>query len=485
MNPFRKAATFPSPAALRAYAAERGFELPLADAGRVEALARPATVYGRRVGNRWALLPMEGWDCLEDGTPSAFTRRRWLRFARSGAKLLFGTEAGAISHEARSNPSQLLVARHTLPELKRTLADMRRLHAELYGTADDLLVGLQLTHSGRFAHPNRADRLEPVVAYRHPLLDRKFGVEPHVVADAEIGAITDAYAEAARVAREAGFDFVDLKCAHGYLGHEFLSAVDRPGPYGGSFENRTRFLREAAEKIRVACPDLPVAMRLSIFDIAPFEKGPDGIGRPMEREPGPYPYAFGGAGDGLTMDPDLAEPAALVRLMREGYGVELVCGTIGSPYYNVHMQRPAYYPVSDGYEPPEDPLFNVSRHIAAARRLRELCPGTKVVLSGITCLQEHAVEAAEAAVESGAADFAGLGRMALSYPEYCADTLAGRPLDRCRICRTFGDCTNAPRRGEISGCYRLDPDYRVLPRGQRPVPAAQPDEAAPTCTGSA
>ena len=471
MNPYTKAGSFPSVDALRDYLAEHSIDLPLAGSGKVDALARPATVHGHPVGNRWALLPMEGWDCMPDGAPSAFTRRRWLNFARSGAKLLFGTEAGAISHEARSNPYQLLVARHNLPALRRIVAEMRALHRELHGTDDDLVIGLQLTHSGRFAHPNRSDRLEPVVAYRHPVLDRKFKVEPHVVTDAEIGAITTAYATAATVAREAGFDFVDLKCAHGYLGHEFLSAVDRPGPYGGSLENRTRFLREAAEKIREACPDLPVAMRLSIFDIAPFEKGSDGVGVPMARDPGPYRHAFGGSGDGLTMDPDLAEPAAFVRMM-QSLGVELVCGTVGSPYYNVHLQRPAYYPVSDGYLPPEDPLYNVSRHIAAARRLKQLCPGIQLVLSGITCLQEYAVNAAEAAIESGAADFAGLGRMALSYPEYCADTLAGKRLDRCRICRTFGDCTNAPRRGEISGCYKLDPAYRSLPKGQTPVAIA-------------
>ena len=468
MNTYKKAGTFPSVDALRAYLAERSIDLPLADTGRAEALARPATLYGRALGNRWALLPMEGWDCMPNGAPSAFTRRRWLRFAQSGAKLLCGTEAGAVTHEARSNPYQLLVAPHNLDALRSIVADMRARHKELYGTADDLLIGLQLTHSGRFAHPNRSDLLESVVAYRHPQLDRKYKVEPHVVTDAEVGAITSAYATAAAVARDAGFDFVDLKCAHGYLGHEFLTAVDRPGPYGGSLENRTRFIREAAEKIHEACPGFPIAMRLSIFDIAPFEKGPDGIGVPMSRDSGPYRYAFGGAGDGLTMDPDLAEPAAFVRMMQQT-GVELVCGTIGSPYYNVHIQRPAYYPVCDGYEPPADPLFNVARHVAAARRLKQLCPGLNLVLSGITALQEYAVNAAEAAIESGAADFAGLGRMALSYPEYCADTLAGKPLDRCRICRTFGDCTNAPRHGELSGCYRLDPSYKTLLKGQKPV----------------
>ena len=127
------------------------------------------------------------------------------------------------------------------------------------------------------------------------------------------------------------------------------------------------------------------------------------------------------------------------------------------------MQRPAYFPVSDGYPPPENPLYNVSRHLAAVKRIRELCPGMLVVGSGFTCLQEFLPNAAEYALARGETDFAGIGRMVLSYPEICADVLAGKPLDRRRICRTFGDCTNAPRAGMISGCYPLDTFYRNLP----------------------
>ena len=464
MNAFRKAGTFQSVAELRAYLGERGIDLPLADSGVRAAMAAGIDVMGRRLPNRWAILPMEGWDCTPAGAPSELTRRRWLGFANSGAALVAGTEAGAVMHEGRSNPSQLLLSKENLPALREAVAAMRKTHAARFGTAGDFAIGIQLTHSGRFAHPNRADRLESVAAYNHPLLDRKFGA-PRVVGDSEVGEIRRAFVAAAGIAREAGFDFVDFKHAHGYLAHEFLTAVDRPGPYGGPFENRTRFAREVVESIREAWPDLPVAVRLSIFDIQPFEKGPDGVGRPMARDAGPYPYAFGGAGDGLTMDPDLKEPAAFLAMLRD-YGVDLVCGTVGSPYYSVHLQRPAYFPVSDGYEPPQDPLYNVSRHLAAARRLKELCPWAKVVLSGITCLQEYAANAAEAAVASGAADFAGLGRMALPYPDYCADHLDGRPFNRARVCRTFGDCTNAPRAGRVSGCYPLDPFYRALRKNQ-------------------
>ena len=508
MDTYRKAGTFKSVSELRQYLAEKGINIPLADETEHGAMSRPATLFGRELPNRWALLPMEGWDCTAGGAPSDLTVRRWAHFGESGAALVCGTEAGAVIHAGRSNPRQLLVSRENLPALKAAVAAMRRAHAERFGTQGDFLVGLQLTHSGRFAHPNRDDRLESAVAWTNPLLDRKFGA-PRVVTDAEVGEIVRAYGEAARVAKEAGFDFVDLKHAHGYLAHDFLTAYGRPGPYGGSFENRTRFSREIAARVKEACPDLPIAMRLSIFDILPFEKGPDGLGRPMAvqdrssefrvqsselddphstllHSPTPPPLhsrtaapprPFGAAEDCLSMDPDLAEPTAFLEMMR-GYGVDLVCGTIGSPYYCVHIQRPAYYPVCDGYIPPQDPLLSVSLHIAAARRLKERCPWAKIVLSGLTCLQEYAGCAAEAAVAPAAvaagavkseelrvksfADFAGLGRMALSYPEYCADHLAGGKFDRRRICRTFGECTNAPRHGKVSGCYPLDSFYREL-----------------------
>ena len=490
-NTYKKAGTFRSVSELRQYLAEKGIDIPLAEEADHDAMSQPATLFGRELPNRWALLPMEGWDCTAGGAPSELTVRRWTHFGESGAALICGTEAGAVIHSGRSNPYQLLVTRENLPALKAAVVAMRRVHSERYGRKGDLLVGLQLTHSGRFAHPNRADRLESAVAWTNPLLDRKFGA-PRVVTDAEVGEIVRAYGEAARVAREAGFDFVDLKHAHGYLAHDFLTAYGRPGPYGGSFENRTRFSREVAARVKEACPDLPLAMRLSIFDILPFEKGPDGVGRPMTSAAMP-PKPFGAAADCLSMDPDLMEPTAFLEMMRD-YGIDLVCGTIGSPYYCVHIQRPAYYPVCDGYLPPQDPLLSVSLHIAASRRLKERCPWVRTVLSGLTCLQEYAGCAAEAAVgglcrtavqssefrvqssatplshssipplSTGgpAADFAGLGRMALPYAEYCADHLAGGRFDRRRICRTLGECTNAPRHGRVSGCYPLDAFYKTL-----------------------
>ena len=463
-NDFPKVTQFKTLEEFSAYLKKENIDIGFAEGSA--AMAEKCEHNGRTIGNRWAILPMEGWDCTDDGSPSEYTRRRWLNFAKSGAKLLYGTEAAAVMHSGRSNPQQLMCAEHTADALKDICAEMRQTHKEKFGTDDDLLIGLQLTHSGRYSHPNQAAVLESVTAYSHPLLDRKFGNSPaNVVSDDEVKNIIRHFIKAAVIAQKAGFDFVDIKHAHGYLGHEFLTAYDRPGPYGGSFENRTRFFREIAEGIQKAAPGLELSARLSIFDIFPFVKGEDGVGHPMEWE-GHYPYAFGGDGTGMNMDENLEEPVRFVKMMQE-YGVGLICATIGSPYYNVHMQRPAYYPVSDGYEMPEHPLYNVSRHIKAVKRLRELCPGIKVVGSGYTCLQEYLPAAAEYAVGHNETDFVGIGRMVLSYPEICADSLAGKPLDRCRICRTFGDCTSAPRNGMISGCYPLDHFYKQLPEAER------------------
>ena len=428
-------------------------------------LAQPLVWKGHTIGNRWCILPMEGWDGTEDGRPSPVTRRRWNHFGQSGAKLIWGGEAVAVCHEGRANPNQLWIRPGTEREFGDLREELLRAHRARFQRDDDLLLGLQLTHSGRFCRPNRKDRLEPKILYHHPILDRKFGITPDypVLSDHEVRRIIEDFIEAALLAWDCGYTFVDIKHCHGYLGHEFLSAVDRPGPYGGPLENRTRFLQEIVQGIRSEAPHLKLVVRLSAFDFVPYQKAEDGRGIP-ESADGDYHYGFG-------CDPRtptafcLDETVQFLRLLQD-LGLDLVCISAGSPYYNPHIQRPALFPPSDGYDPPEDPLLGVARQMEVTAALKGMVPDFVFVGSGYSYLQEYLPHVAQAAVRQNWTDFVGLGRMVLAYFDLPADVLEGRPLKTSQFCRTFSDCTTAPRNGMVSGCYPLDPFYKGLPEAK-------------------
>jgi len=422
------------------------------------------------IGNHIAIHPMEGWDGTPDGSPSDHTIRRWQRFGRSGAKLIWGGEAVAVRHEGRANPNQLLAAPHTKKHLAHLREVLIREHIATTGSANGLLIGLQLTHSGRYCRPNSSGRAEPRILYRHPILCRRLGLPDDypLLTDSEIESIIEDFHRAAVMAHELGYDFVDVKHCHGYLGHEFLSAHTREGRYGGSFENRTRFLREIVAGIRSLAPGLHIGVRLSAFDTIPYHRDPNG--KPIgiaESNPDLAPYRWGfGVNRHDPTQPDLAEPIEFLSLL-ETLGIHLVNITAGSPYYNPHVQRPAIFPPSDGYLPPEDPLVGVARQMDATRQLKKKFPNLLLVGTGYTYLQDYLPHVAQAAVRDGWTDFVGLGRVVLSYPEILWHATEGANLQRKLVCRTFSDCTTAPRKGLPSGCYPLDDYYKDSPEAEK------------------
>ena len=462
---FRRIATLKSADDLDAYLTSLGVDLPFdrdVVSGAESLFAKPFTINGFVIGNRFSILPMEGWDGTNDGRPSDLTIRRWKHFGESGAKLIWGGEAVAVRHDGRANPNQLMSNDATAGDLEKLLEVLVDSHRAKFGKTDDLLVGLQLTHSGRFARPNDKKRLEPRILYHHPILDAKFGIAPDsaCLTDSEIDDLIADFVRAAQRAREAGYAFVDIKHCHGYLGHEFLSAVSRDGRYGGSFENRTRFLREVVAGIRRDVPGLEIGVRLSTFDLLPFKMGGDKVGEPEKFE-GDYPFAFGGNSK-HPLEIDLGETFRFLDLLVE-LGISLVCTTAGSPYYNPHIQRPALFPPSDGYLPPEDPLAGVARQIHVTGLLKKRFPQLCIVGSGYTYLQEWLPNVGQFQIRNGLTDFVGLGRLVLVYPDFPADVLEGRPLQIKRLCRTFSDCTTGPRNGLVSGCFPLDPFYKDHP----------------------
>jgi len=466
---YRRLAQLRTADEFRAYVQALGIHLGVDEQlqpGDSSPFRQPITVLGRSLANRFCVLPMEGWDAHPDGSPSELVRRRWQHFGLSGAKLIWGCEAVAVRHDGRANPNQLVINPQTAQALSALRQDLVRAHGDRHGTAANLIIGLQLTHSGRFCRPVDKKRLDPQILYHHPILDSKFHLvnDYPLMTDAEIARLIDDFVKAAKLAQQAGFDFVDIKHCHGYLGHEFLTAVDRPGPYGGSFENRTRFLREVVAGIRAEAMGLEIGVRLSAFDWIPFRQGADGRGEPDPAAlQGAARYAFGSDASGTGID--LSEPSAFLDLLL-ALNIKLVCLTAGSPYYTPHIQRPAYFPPSDGYQPPEDPLVGVARQINAVAELKRYRPELTYIGSGYSYLQEWLPDVAHHVLRTGQTDFVGLGRLILSYPESIVDMLDGKPLDRKRLCRTFSDCTTGPRNGLVSGCYPLDPFYKSRPEHQ-------------------
>jgi 2,4-dienoyl-CoA reductase-like NADH-dependent reductase (Old Yellow Enzyme family) len=466
---YPKVAQLKDVAAFRARLAELGLDLPVDERVLSVAddspMAAPLRVGAYQVGNRWCIHPMEGWDANRDGSPSLHTLRRWRNFGLSGAKLIWGGEAAAVRPDGRANPNQTLATESNRAGLAALVRELTDAHSAAFGSLDGLVIGLQLTHSGRFCKPDDHHRAAPRIAYHHPLLDAKFKIDPNdasvVFTDAELDELAGAYVAAARVARDVGFQFIDVKACHGYLLHEFLSARRRPGKYGGDLAGRSRLLLSIIDRVRDEMPELMIGVRLSVFDFVPYATGRE-IGRPMEYEKLlPYDCGFGCSVD-EPLAINLTEPLELMRTLI-GHGVAMVNVTCGSPYYNPHIQRPAIFPPIDGYLPPEDPLVGVARQIDTVRRCKEALPNVPMVGTGYSYLQDYLPNVAQATVRAGWTDFVGLGRMVLAYPELPADTLAGRPLARKRVCRTFSDCTTAPRNGLISGCFPLDPYYKGLP----------------------
>jgi len=425
--------------ALLADARQLGLDLHLSE--DLSPLLRPITVGGRKVGNRLAIQPMEGCDAELDGSPGELTFRRFRRFGAGGAKLIWG-EACAVVPEGRANPRQLVINGENRRDLERLLQATRAAHVESMGTCDDLLVGLQLTHSGRYSFAR------PILAQNDPLLDPRTvlekttgataGPDAPLISDAELDRLQDRYALAATLAHEIGFDFVDIKQCHRYLLNELLGAQTRPGKYGGSFENRTRFIRNVVGRIREESQGLMVATRLNVFDGLPYTKGVDGRGTA-------YPFTvplrsvWGTKADDPTQ-PDLAEPLALIGMLSD-LGVVLVNVSIGNPYASPHLLRPFEYPPPDGYETPEHPLIGVDRHFRLTAAIQAAFPLQAVVGSGYSWLQAFAFEAGAANVRDGRTTLVGIGRGALTQPDFARRLEHGEPLDRKRLCRTFSYCT--------------------------------------------
>ncbi len=414
---------------------------------------------------------MEGCDGDAEGRPTELTWRRYERFARGGAKLVW-FEATAVCREGRANPRQLWIHPGSRDDLARLLETIRRVHREVWGRDDDLLVPIQLTHSGRYSWPDK------IIASHNPLVDRKTGTPPDLpaIADGDLERLEDRFVAAAKLALEAGFTAVDVKATHGYLASELLGAKLRRGPYGGPLENRARFLRNIIGKIRAAFGGrLLIAMRLGCYEGVPYVRDPEtGVGVAMEF-PVPYHYGFGTCAHN-PLEVDIDEVKRAVGWF-QGDGVELLNVSLGVPYFNPHVGRPFERPDEGNYEQPEHPLSGVDRHFRVTGELQAAFPDLPMVGTGYSWLQRFAVNAGAYNLREGRARFFGMGRNALAYPDFPKDALAAGELAESRVCKTLTYCTylmkqrkNHPLGQFPTGCPPFDKDgYGQIVKAAREV----------------
>lgn len=392
-------------------------------------LAQPLTLpkSGRTIPNRIAIQPMEGCDGLASGAPDQLTQNRYDRFAQSGAGLIW-MEAVAVWPKARANPRQLMLTEETLPAFQRMVQRIKALCLQTNGF--EPVIIMQATHSGRYAKPT--GKPDPIIAYNNPLFEGAAPLSPeHIITDEELMRLEERFGEAAALAQRAGFDGVDIKCCHRYLNSELLSAYERPGLYGGSFDNRTRLLRNSVAAAQAATAgSFIVTSRLNIYD---------GF---------PYPYGFGVSPQG-GVEPDLSEPRRLIGILHRELGVELLDLTMGNPYVNPHVNRP----YDQGpYPPPENPLLGVQRMCSGIGEMQKAFPELAVISSGLTYTRQFSANVAAGALEQGLCTMAGFGRLSFAYPDFARDILQQGALKPEKCCILCSKCSELMRHGSKAGC---------------------------------
>ena len=421
-----------------------GAGLPCAE--DLSVLGKELRVGSKTVHNRLACQAMEGCDGTFSGEPDELTRRRYMRFAKGGAGLIW-FEATAVMEEGRANPRQLSIREDNLDAFKALVEDIRQTCLKENGY--EPVVIMQATHSGRYSKPEGKPAL--LIAYSNPTLEKDAPISfERIVSDDYIDSVRDALVEGAKLAEKSGFDGVDIKACHRYLNSELLSAYNRPGKYGGSLENRTRLLRESIAGAMETCgSDFLVSSRLNVYD---------GFA---------YPYGFGVRDDG-SAEFDPTEPAWLLKALRS-QGVELLNITMGNPYFNPHVNRPF---VVGNYTAPEHPLEGVARMLKGTAALKKEVPDMKLICSAMSYLGTAAPHVAAGFVENGGFDIAGFGRTIFAYPDFAKDILKNGCMDKNKICICCSKCSQIMRTpGGTPGCVIRDkevylPIYNALCGGK-------------------
>ena len=380
------------------------------------------TVGTHVIQNRLAIHPMEGRDSNEDGSPGELAVRRYKRLAEGGAGLIW-YEAVAVTSECRGSIRQQYIHEGNISAYAKLLTQIREIAQRETGVTPVII--LQATHNGRYTKKDGIPA--PVIARNNPVLEADNPIPPErIVTDDELKKIEDDFANAVKYAQLAGFDGIDIKACHGYLISELLASFTRPGIYGGSYENRTRFMRNCVDAARAVSPkEFIITTRMNIYDGYP------------------HPYGFGMAEE-RELEPDLTEPVKLLKELK----FDIVNITMGNPYFNSYVNRPV-------------DMDGVERQKTLTKQVSLAVPDTAFVATGLSYLRDKAPAAAAEYIEAGIGTAIGFGRLAFAYPNFARDMLEDS-FDSKQVCTACGLCSVLMRSGQSPGCVVRDEVYKKI-----------------------
>lgn len=431
-----KFSSFKTNADFSAAMAADGLNFPITD--DVSILSEPLTLAnGHVIPNRMVIQPLEGFDGTKDGNPSDLIFRRYKRYAEGGAGLIW-YESITVADDGRCNPLQMIIKEETVPEIKRLVDESNAAAIAKYGRKPYNV--LQLTHSGRRS-TNAEWKSTPLAVVPNPYIDHHNSIDGQsgqitFATDEKIEEIVEGFIRGAELAVKCGFDSVDVKVCHEYILRELLAAYNRPGKYGGSFENRTRATFDIIHGIKQRCGDkIDICVRLNAYDCIPW---PHGWG--MKQVEG-------------VMEPDPAEVIKLCNML-VAEGVDLI---------NLSTMMPRYQPTGRGYlaELEEDAVIEPYKGVYAlfemTRRIKEAVPGGTFVCTGLTWLEQFGGAVGAGGIKKGWWDLAGFGRQAFAYPDFAEDIMKTGSMVRSKCCITCDKCYDLIQKGHVqSGCVVRD-----------------------------
>jgi 2,4-dienoyl-CoA reductase (NADPH2) len=429
---------------------ELGLDIPIYP--RVEILQQRVKVCNSFVPNRLAIQPMEGFDASLDGSPEELTYRRYKRYAKGGAGLIW-FEATAINRYCRSNSHQLVLSEENFKSFEKLISFTRNIcnkSLKKLGFTNKCILILQLNHSGRYSVQN--GKKFPLRAYHNAKLDKAKNLTKRngiVISDEDLKKLEDVWVQKAILAKEVGFDGVDIKSCHGYLIHElFSSRLRENSKYGGkSLKNRMEFFLNIIKKLNQKMKNernFIITSRMSIYDGIPY---PNGFGvKPIENEIFPAPI-------------DLTEPLEVINKLYK-LGVRLINVSAGNPHYKPQVTRPFDTPIKGGSLPNEHPLYGVNRLLNLATLVKNHLPDDmSIVGSGYSYLRQFAGYVAAGMAHEKRVDICAFGRMALANPNFPKQIFQEGIIDKNQVCIACSKCSEFIKLGKNVGCATRDPQY--------------------------